>query len=173
MVEQAASAAAEAEPPAPERAEPAVSAAPAPAAAPARSRSLPSRAAAGGATTLVLPSPAPDRPPEPALIKPEPRPDPTPETRTEPAGSKPLTLPTQYRAAAGPTALVMLAISPWGEVLVDGKMVGVSPPMNELELSPGKHRIEVRNGAFKPYRTEVDLGPNETTRIKHKFLQGR
>jgi serine/threonine-protein kinase len=111
--------------------------------------------------------------PEPELIQPGPKPDTVPESQPEQAASKPATLPTQYRATAGPTALVVLAISPWGEVLVDGKMVGVSPPMAELELSPGKHTIEVRNGPFKPYQTDVDLGPNETTRIKHKFLQGR
>ena len=67
----------------------------------------------------------------------------------------------------------MLAVSPWGEVFVDGRPAGVSPPLAELELSPGKHQIEIRNGTFKPYLADVDVGPNETTRIKHKFLQGR
>jgi serine/threonine-protein kinase len=167
-----------AEPPATQAARPPEAAAkPGPAesarSAPNRPRASPGRAAEGGPNALALaPAPA-ERTTEPALIKPEPKPDPTPETRPEQVLSKPATLPTQYRAATGPTALVMLAISPWGEVLVDGKVVGVSPPMNELELTPGKHQIEVRNGTFKPYRTEVDLGPNETTRIKHKFLQGR
>jgi class 3 adenylate cyclase len=109
----------------------------------------------------------------PALIRTEPRVETPVETKAEPASQKPVTLPTQYRAATGPTALVMLAISPWGEVVVDGKVAGVSPPMAELELAPGKHRIEIRNGAFKPYQTELELGSNETTRIKHKFVQGR
>jgi serine/threonine-protein kinase len=141
--------------------------------APSRARAASLRAPENGPGTPAMPPAQAERTPEPALIKPEPKPDPTPETRPEQALSKPATLPTQYRAADGPTALVMLAISPWGEVLVDGKMVGVSPPMSELELAPGKHRIEVRNGTFKPYRTEVDLGPNETTRVKHKFLLER
>jgi serine/threonine-protein kinase len=162
------------EPPATPASEPPeATAKPAPAAsarsAPIRARSASPRPGDSSPTAAaMLPAPA-ERAPEPALIKPEP----VPEARPEQALSKPATLPTQYRAASGPTGLVMLAISPWGEVLVDGKMVGVSPPMNELELAPGKHHIEVRNGMFKPYRTEVDLGPNETTRIKHKFLQGR
>jgi len=73
----------------------------------------------------------------------------------------------------GPTAVVLLAISPWGEVFVDGKLAGISPPMSELELAAGKHRIEVRNGNFKPYQEDVDLTSNETTKIKHKFAQGR
>jgi len=73
----------------------------------------------------------------------------------------------------GPTAVVLLAISPWGEVFVDGKPAGISPPMSELELPVGKHRIEVRNSSFKPYQEDVDLSSNQTTKIKHKFAQGR
>jgi class 3 adenylate cyclase len=74
---------------------------------------------------------------------------------------------------AGPTALVVLAISPWGEVFVNGKRVGVSPPLTELELPKGRHHIEVRNGGFKPYEEDYELGSNETVRIKHKFTQPR
>ena len=74
---------------------------------------------------------------------------------------------------AGPTALVVLAISPWGEVYVNGKHVGVSPPLTELELPKGKHHIVVRNGSFKPFEEDYELGSNETVRIKHKFMQPR
>jgi serine/threonine-protein kinase len=77
------------------------------------------------------------------------------------------------RTAAGATALVLLAISPWGEVYVNGKSVGVSPPLAEVELKPGKHRIEVRNGGFKPYQEDMELGSNQTVRIKHKFTHAR
>jgi hypothetical protein len=55
-------------------------------------------------------------------------------------------------------------------VFVDGKSAGVSPPLAELELTPGKHRIVVRNGSFKPLQEDVELGSNETIRIKHKFV---
>jgi serine/threonine-protein kinase len=99
------------------------------------------------------------------------------DTKTAQASAKPPapvaavpTVPaTSLRTATGPTALVLLAISPWGEVYVDGKPMGVSPPLAELELAPGSHRIEVRNGAFKPYQEDIELGSNETVRIKHKF----
>jgi PEGA domain-containing protein len=77
--------------------------------------------------------------------------------------------PSTAKAPAGPTALVMLAISPWGEVLVDGKSMGVSPPMTELELAPGSYRIEIRNGGFKPYQEIYQLGSNQTIKIKYKF----
>ena len=81
----------------------------------------------------------------------------------------PAPAPSPAKAPAGPTALVMLAISPWGEVLVDGKPMGVSPPMTELELAPGSYRIEIRNGSFKPYQEIYELGSNQTIKIKYKF----
>ncbi len=73
----------------------------------------------------------------------------------------------------GGAALVTFAISPWGEVVIDGKPVGVSPPLKEIELSKGRHHILVRNGEFKPYEEDVDLGSNATLKIKHKFKDPR
>ncbi len=64
---------------------------------------------------------------------------------------------------------IRLAIAPWGEVLVDGKMAGVSPPLVEVRLAPGKHRIEVRNGDFPPHRQVVEVVAGKSARIKHKF----
>ena len=75
------------------------------------------------------------------------------------------------KAPAGPTALVMFAISPWGEIFLDGKSAGVSPPLSELELAPGHHRIEIRNGSFKPYLETFELEANQTVRIKYKFKE--
>jgi outer membrane biosynthesis protein TonB len=87
---------------------------------------------------------------------------PTPAPAPAPAQSPP-------RAPSGPTALVTLAVSPWGEVLVDGRSVGVSPPMTELELAPGTYRVEIRNGNSKPYQETLQLESNQTIRIKYKF----
>jgi len=66
-------------------------------------------------------------------------------------------------------ATVALAVSPWGEVFVDGKSKGVSPPLAKLQLAPGKHRIDIKNAGAKPYTKEVDLQDGETIRLKHKF----
>ena len=66
-------------------------------------------------------------------------------------------------------ATVMLAISPWGEVYVDGKRVGVSPPLSTLQLEAGKHKVEIRNLAFAPYRDTVSLRPGQSLKIRHKF----
>lgn len=91
---------------------------------------------------------------------------------SNPAVSPPPAAPALPEGKGG-AALVQLAIFPWGEVFVNGKPVGVSPPMSELELRPGRYRIEVRNGEFRPYQEEVALASNETLRIKHKFGQQR
>jgi serine/threonine-protein kinase len=66
-------------------------------------------------------------------------------------------------------ATVMLAISPWGEVYVDGNSVGVSPPLTTLQLASGKHKVEIRNQAFAPYRDTVNLKPGKSLKIRHKF----
>lgn len=97
-------------------------------------------------------------------------------SETAPAGDawRPLPaiqLPPPPAPKKAATALVLLAISPWGEVFVDGKSMGVSPPLAELELSQGRHRIVVRNSDFKAYDEEIELGSNQTLRIKHKFVR--
>ncbi len=66
-------------------------------------------------------------------------------------------------------ATVSLGIAPWGEVYVDGNKKGVSPPLNSLQVAPGKHQIEIRNTTFPPYKQTVDLKPGEQLKIKHKF----
>jgi class 3 adenylate cyclase len=66
-------------------------------------------------------------------------------------------------------ATVSLGIAPWGEVYVDGNKKGVSPPLNSLQLAPGKHQIEIRNTTFAPYKQTADLKPGEQLKIKHKF----
>ena len=71
-------------------------------------------------------------------------------------------------AAVAP-AMLSVAVAPWGEVHVDGKMYGVSPPLQELQLAPGKHRIELRNSGAEPHVVNVDAKPGERIRIKHKF----
>jgi class 3 adenylate cyclase len=72
-------------------------------------------------------------------------------------------------AVEGEGATVTLAISPWGQVFVNGKMRGVSPPLQELELPPGKYRIEVKNTGSATHVVSVNAKPGERLRIKHKF----
>ena len=79
--------------------------------------------------------------------------------------------PNTVAGAKPRTALVMFALSPWGEVVVDGKSAGVSPPLAELELAPGTHQVEIRNGAFAPHVVTLQLESNQTVKVRHKFSQ--
>jgi hypothetical protein len=72
-------------------------------------------------------------------------------------------------AAAGGHGVITLAVTPWGEIFVDGDRVGVSPPVNEVEVQPGKRTIEIRNGSFPAYTQVVDVKSDQKIRIKHKF----
>ena len=70
---------------------------------------------------------------------------------------------------AGAKASVELAITPWGEVYLDGRMQGVSPPLAELQVVPGKHEVEIRNGTFPAHVQRMELKAGERIRVKHKF----
>jgi hypothetical protein len=62
-----------------------------------------------------------------------------------------------------------LAVAPWGEVLVDGKSRGLSPPLRVLEVPPGKHKVEIRNSTFPPYVESIEVKSGEAVRIQHRF----
>ncbi len=72
-------------------------------------------------------------------------------------------------AAAAATATLSFAITPWGEVFVDGRKAGVSPPLSRLEIQAGTHSIEIRNASFAPRHVKVNVEAGQTLKIKHKF----
>jgi class 3 adenylate cyclase len=62
-----------------------------------------------------------------------------------------------------------LAIAPWGEVLIDGKRRGVSPPLRVVEVPPGAHTVEIRNSTFPSHVQQVQLKAGQSVRIRHRF----
>ena len=64
---------------------------------------------------------------------------------------------------------VSLRIDPWGEVFVNGRAIGVSPPLKQHKLSPGKYKIEVKNGAFAPYVTNIEVKAKDDVAVKYRF----
>jgi serine/threonine-protein kinase len=79
--------------------------------------------------------------------------------------------------AAGPAAptlppgFVQLAVSPWGQVEVDGAVVGIAPPLNRLSLPAGSHTITIRNGELQPLVRVVEVTADHPVTIKHRFEQ--
>ena len=69
----------------------------------------------------------------------------------------------------GTVVVVSLVVLPWGEVYLDGRVQGVSPPLIELQVAPGKHEIEIRNANFPVYKQTVHAKVGEKIKIKHTF----
>jgi eukaryotic-like serine/threonine-protein kinase len=96
---------------------------------------------------------------------------------TSKAQPKPGTAPPLPREARGTTAAapalaqgsLQLAISPWGQVEVDGAAAGTTPPLTRLTLSEGPHTITVRNADFAPYTTTVQVHADRPATVRHRF----
>jgi serine/threonine-protein kinase len=67
------------------------------------------------------------------------------------------------------TGNVQLAISPWGEVEVDGHPAGTTPPLARLVLPEGTHTITVRNDGAQPYTVTVQVGADKPVTVRHRF----
>ena len=67
------------------------------------------------------------------------------------------------------TGMVTFSIQPWGEVFVNGKSIGVSPPLKQTRLAPGKYKIEIKNSTFTPLSTSIEVKSKEESPIKHRF----
>ncbi len=127
--------------------------------------------ALASAATAQEPSPAHEAAPAP-----EPAPEPEPAVQPAPTApaqrrAEPPANAAQQRPAA--TARLILAISPRGEIYIDGKHHGTTPPITTFDLEPGMHRIEVRSGSRTPYLTYMTVQAGEVRRIRHDFDTSR
>jgi len=78
-------------------------------------------------------------------------------------------------AATPPVAIATVTVSfnirPWGEIFIDGKPTGVTPPLTEVPVTTGHHHVEIRHGSSPSWQTDVDIAATSTTRIEHSFAQ--
>ena len=138
--------------------------------------------AMASAPETTLPEPPAERTAPAAEAKPAPPPAPATKTETRVAPPRPKSPPVETKLAAPPPpvitppepapvepATVTIAISPWGEVYVDDRMHGVAPPLREIKLPPGQHKIEIRNADFTPYVQTIEAQAGAKVRIRHKF----
>jgi len=114
------------------------------------------------AAPKVAPAPVPPKVAQ-APVQPKAAPAPVPP-KAKPA-------PVSPKAAASPSGPVTVGITvlPWGEVYINGKRHGVAPPLREVQLSPGRYKIEIKNGDFEPYVQVVEVKPGSSIRIRHRF----
>ena len=114
----------------------------------------------------------------PAVTLPAAKPD-EKKTEDKKPAAKADTVKSEPPKSDTPKAIVVpgtlnLAIQPWGEVFVNGKSIGLSPPIKQHKLAPGKYKIEVRNttsGAttFTPFVTNVEIKAREDINVRHQF----
>jgi hypothetical protein len=144
------------------------------AAAPAGGTPTNSAPAVTPAVTAATPDPAKASAVEPAKTEPAPA-DPAKAAAAKSEPAKTDAGKVDPAKAAEPPKLeavpgtLNLAVVPWGEVFVNGRSRGVSPPMKNLKLPPGKYRIEIKNTTFPPYSESVEIKSREEITVRHKF----
>jgi serine/threonine-protein kinase len=73
--------------------------------------------------------------------------------------------------AAGGEGKLALAVTPWGEVFINGENKGISPPLNELTLPAGEYEVVIKNGDLKPFEQKIVVKAGERRRITFKFQE--
>jgi len=75
--------------------------------------------------------------------------------------------PASTGAAASGT--VVFRIEPWGEILIDKKPTGVSPPLVQMALPAGTHQIEVKHGNDMPWIVQINVEAALPVTVSHRF----
>ncbi len=72
-------------------------------------------------------------------------------------------------SVSGPVGTLILDVTPRGRVVVDGKPVGMSPPLTRLTLTAGvRHKIEIYGNGPSYFRT-IELKPGGKQRMRAEF----
>lgn len=96
-------------------------------------------------------------------------PKPPRAVRKAPPRGAPGAAPAAQSVAAPATGVVQLAVSPWGQVEVDGAAMGTTPPLNRLTLTAGRHTIVIRNTDFPPHTSTVEVDAERPVAVRHRF----
>ena len=67
------------------------------------------------------------------------------------------------------TGVVQFAVSPWGEVHVNGVPYGTTPPLSRLTLPEGTHTITLHNADFAPHSVQVQVSTDKPFTLRHRF----
>jgi len=89
--------------------------------------------------------------------------DKTPARSTLPVVAAPVEAPPPAQGT------VQLAVSPWGNVEVDGKPAGTTPPLARLTLPVGTHQIVVRNDDFPAHSVSITVSEDKPVTLRHRF----
>jgi len=101
-----------------------------------------------------------------AVLKQQPVKAPTASSNTKGAENS---KSTEHPVVQEDLSSVAFRILPWGEIYINGKKKGVSPPLTTVKLKPGKYSIEVKNSSFPVYSQAVEVKSHDNIEIKHTF----
>jgi hypothetical protein len=77
--------------------------------------------------------------------------------------------PADSSTGAAASGTVVFRIEPWGEILIDNKPTGVSPPLVQMALASGTHQIEVRHGSDPPWIVQINVEAAVPVTVSHRF----
>lgn len=127
---------------------------------------VPPLAEAAAPAPLAITDPEPATPAPPVTAQ---RNAPPVRQRPAPAVPRDTRIVMARPAAPVATGLVQLAISPWGQVEVDGNAAGTTPPLTRLTLPEGTHQITLRNEDFPPLTVTVQVAADKPATVRHRF----
>lgn len=65
--------------------------------------------------------------------------------------------------------VLVLDVRPRGDIYVDGVFHGRTPPLTEVSLPPGPHRVQIRASGFAQHNMLVEVKPGERQTLAHAF----
>ncbi len=108
--------------------------------------------------------------PAPSPVKPRAEPARVVVKTKPPAKDKTAAVMAEPAPAAAPApGLLQLAVTPWGQVEVDGRAVGTTPPLTRLTLPAGAHQVVVRNGDYPAHSVNITVGEDKPVTLRHRF----
>lgn len=108
--------------------------------------------------------------PAPAPVKPRPEAARAVKKDKPPAREKAAPVAAETAPAAAPApGLLQLAVTPWGQVEVDGRAMGTTPPLTRLTLPAGSHQIVVRNGDYPAHTVNLTVSEDKPVTLRHRF----
>ncbi len=76
---------------------------------------------------------------------------------------------SHHREKEKGSATLEFAVLPWGEIYIDGKKAGITPPVKKLTIAAGRHKIEIRNLNFTRYSKTTVLKADSRQTIHYTF----
>ena len=117
----------------------------------------------------IIPAQTTPAPPPKRVAAAPPRRSPRPTVRAAPQ-EEPVALLSPAPEPLPATGTLSVSSFPWGELSVDGQVIG-NTPRSGILLKPGKHTLRITRDGYQAYETTFDLPPGRTIRLTQVTLK--